>query len=124
MTDTSIDLFGKDCDDLQENIAVANGAVTGNLKYVTGYTAFSGDEQDGNFLVLKFTNSAADEIWVGVDPSAHPERPMVKLDPDGINIFRIADNEEQVIKVDVVTGGVHDGFTLDLSELVCATANG
>lgn len=124
MTDTSIDLFGKDCDDFQSDIAVADGAVTGNLKYVTGYTAYTGDEQNGNFLVLKFTNSAADEIWVGLDPTNHPERPMVKLDPDGINIFRVSDKDEQIIKVDVITGGIHDGFTLDLSGLVCATANG
>lgn len=126
MTDTSVDLFGKDCDDLQENVAVADGAVTGTLKYVTGYTGWTGDpdEQEGNYLALKFTNATADEIWVGLDPTTHPERPMVKLDPDGICVFRVTDVTEQVVKVDVVTGGIHDGFSLDLSAVVCNEANG
>ena len=126
VTDSSIDLLGKDCDDLQEDIAVADGAVTGSLKYVTGYTGWSGNpaEQEGNYLALKFENSTADEIWVGLDPSTHPEKPMTKLDPDGICIFRVTDNENQILKVDVITSGVHDGFSLDLSDLVCASANG
>lgn len=126
MTDTSIDLFGKDCDDLQETVAVADGAVTGTLKYVTGYTGWSGDpdEQEGNYLALKFTNETADEIWVGLDPSTHPDKPMSKLDPDGICVFRVTDVAEQVLKVDVITGGIHDGFSLNLSEVVCEEANG
>ena len=40
--------------DLQKDIVVSNGAISGTLKYVTGYTGFSGDtsEQSGHYLCI------------------------------------------------------------------------
>ena len=120
MTDSSVDLFGKNCEDLQEDIAVANGAITGTLKYVTGYTGFSGKakEQKGNFIAIKVTNSSADEIYAGIAPSVSGKE-LVKLDPDGIIVIQVNDHENQEIRVEVVKDGVHDGFDLSLVDLVC-----
>lgn len=120
MTDSSVDLFGKNCEDLQEDIAVANGAITGTLKYVTGYTGFSGKakEQKGNFIALKVTNSSADEIYAGITPSQSGKE-LVKLDPDGMIVIQVNDHEAQEIRVEVVKDGVHDGFDLSLVDLVC-----
>lgn len=120
MTDSSVDLFGKNCEDLQEDIAVANGAITGTLKYVTGYTGFSSKakEQKGNFIALKITNSSADEIYAGIAPSVSGKE-LVKLDPDGMIVIQVNDHENQEIRVEVVKDGVHDGFDLSLVDLVC-----
>lgn len=125
VTDTAIDLFGKDCDDLQENIAIANGAITGNLKYVTGYTGFSSktSEQNGNYIALKVTNATADEIYVGMSPSASGKE-LNKLDDDGMIVLQVTNKDTQVIRVETVTAGIRDGFSFDLSDLVCASANG
>lgn len=125
VTDTAIDLFGKDCDDLQEDIAIANGAITGTLKYVTGYTGFSSktSEQSGNYIALKVTNATADEIYVGLSPSASGKE-LNKLDPDGMIVLQVTNKDEQVVRVETVTAGIHDGFSLDLSEVVCEEANG
>lgn len=120
MTDSSVDLFGKNCEDLQEDIAVANGAITGTLKYVTGYTGFSGKakEQKGNFIAIKVTNSSADEIYAGIAPSVSGKE-LVKLEADGIIVIQVNDHENQEIRVEVVKNGVHDGFDLSLADLVC-----
>lgn len=124
VTDTAIDLFGKNCGDLQEDIAIANGAVTGTLKYVTGYTGFSSKakEQKGNFIALKVTNATADEIYVGLSPSASGKE-LNKLDEDGMIVLQVTNKDEQVIRVETVTDGIHDGFALDISGLTCTPAN-
>ena len=46
--------YGKDVADLQDNVLVNDDSVSGTLKYVTGYTGFSGDveEQSGNYLAF------------------------------------------------------------------------
>ncbi len=49
------DLLGKVVGDLQKDIVVSSNNILGTLKYVEGYTGFSGDpeEQVGNFLAFK-----------------------------------------------------------------------
>lgn len=50
----STDLLGKKDYELQENMKVEDGKVTGTLLYVDDYTGFSGDpkEQVGNFIAM------------------------------------------------------------------------
>lgn len=94
-----VDLLGKTADDLQEDVEVANGAITGTLKYVTGYTGFSGDvaEQSGNYLALKVT--AIDGATITVElingTVGHP----VELDEDGMIVVRIANKSTQSVEV-------------------------
>ncbi len=77
----SVDLLGKKASDLQKGVFVVDGKVFGTLKYVTGYTGFSGraDEQQGYYLVLHFACEGADSIKVN----------DVTLDSDGIHILII-----------------------------------
>lgn len=77
----SVDLLGKKASDLQEGVFIVDGKVFGTLKYVTGYTGFSGraDEQEGYYLALHFEYEGADSIKVN----------GVTLDSDGIHILII-----------------------------------
>ena len=47
--------YGKTVSSLQENVVVNDDSISGTLKYVTGYTGFSGDTalQSGHYLALK-----------------------------------------------------------------------
>ena len=106
--------------DLQEDIEIEGTAITGTLKYVTGYTGFSGDEseQSGNYLALHFDAPEAATIKVKLNIEA-------TLDTDRICIFRVADKDEQVIEATLT---MPDGQTVhkvyDLSGLTCETAGG
>lgn len=105
--DPAIDLLGKTVGDLQSGVAVDNNAhtITGTLKYVTGYTGFSGDpaEQSGNYLAVHFATEEEDTtITVHIIGSPNPP---TTLDPDGINIFRIK-NKNQQIQVVATKDGV------------------
>lgn len=94
-----VDLIGKTADDLQEDVEVANGAITGTLNYVTGYTGFSGDvaEQSGNYLALKVTAIEGATITVELinGTVGHP----VELDEDGMIVLRIANKSTQSVEV-------------------------
>ena len=111
-----VDLLGKDAEDLQENVAIANGAVTGTLKYVTGYTGFSGDvaEQSGNYLAIK-VEAVADSITVELvgGTLGHP----VTLDSDGMIVLKIADTSTQSITVVATKGNVSETHNLSISGL-------
>lgn len=89
----SVDLLGKKASDLQEGVFVVDGKVFGTLKYVTGYTGFSGraDEQKGYYLALHYECEDADSIKVN----------GVTLDSDGIHIL-IMKKKGGNIKVEVI----------------------
>ena len=89
----SVDLLGKKASDLQEGVFIVDGKVFGTLKYVTGYTGFSGraDEQEGYYLVLHFECEGADSIKVN----------GVTLDSDGIHIL-IMKKKSGNIKVEFI----------------------
>lgn len=94
-----VDLLGKTADDLQEDVEVGVDAITGTLKYVTGYTGFSGNvaEQEGNYLAIKVT--AIDGATITVElingTVGHP----VTLDEDGMIVLRITDKSTQSVQV-------------------------
>ena len=99
----SVDLLGKVVSDLQENITISNKALTGTLKYVEGYTGFSGDPtlQEGNYLAIHVDGVPADaKVKVELIGGTYGE---VTLDADRICILRIA-NVNQKIKVEAIKG--------------------
>lgn len=104
------DLFGKVASDLQTNIALSEDDITGTLKYVTGYTGFSGnvDEQSGNYLVLHVDTNSEDDIYVEV---VNGVSGPVKLDEDRLIVLRIADKDTQGVKVTV--GDLIKEYNLD-----------
>lgn len=99
-----VDLLGKDVDDLQEEIIVGDNSISGKLKYVTGYTGFSGDEaeQSGHYIALHCTSEADAVITVQVDGGHHGP---ATLDEDGIIIFRLED-PHQGLKITSTLDGV------------------
>lgn len=110
------DLLDKVVSDLQSNIAVSeDNSITGTLKYVTGYTGFSGDpdEQEGHFLAVHASAVEGAVIKAEVIGGDHGE---VTLDNDGILIARIKNNQ-QALKFSATTGAGTQTIIYDLSGL-------
>lgn len=114
-----VDLFGKDAGDLQEDIAISNGAITGTLKHVTDYTGFSSkvEEQSGNYIGLK-VEAEADSITVELvgGTLGHP----VTLDEDGMIVLKIADTSTQSITVVATKGTVSETLSFSIAGLTLA----
>lgn len=115
-TDEAGSLLGKLASDLQTGVTISGDVISGQLKYVSGYTGFSGNsaEQEGNYLALKVeTDNAEDVITVELlgGTVGHP----VTLDSDRNIVLRIA-NMTQKVKV-VVNGTATKTYELTGLEL-------
>lgn len=89
--------------DFQSGIAVNDGEVTGELKFIEGGLSPSGPlAGDGYFLALKFSNFASGltyaNVKVGLVPSSTGMAP-VTLDSDCDVVFKITDKDSQKVKV-------------------------
>ena len=99
------DLFGKSVTDLQEDIEVSSGAITGTLKYVSGgwdSGTWGADESSGNYLALH-CESEEEGAVITVEIVGGDHGPQT-LDDDGLIICRIK-NTSQKIKVTVSKSG-------------------
>lgn len=123
-------MFGTQVSDLQTGVTVANGVITGTLKYYNDTSkALVKDWGAGNFLAVKFTNIDADStsVMVGLEPSAGSELVELIDDPDKNGVFKITDKNTQKLKV-VQSTKRADGSTYintqlyDLSGLTCNNA--
>ena len=114
----TVTLFGSKVSAMQSNVVVADNAITGTLKFISGGLATSGPlAGDGNFLALKFIDeNNADSIKVGLVPSASG-MDLVELDSDMNGVFKISSDLNQVLKVVTTLGGVSKTQTFDLSGL-------
>lgn len=92
------DLLGKTIGDLQQGVIIKDNKITGNIKYVSDYTGFSGDvsEQSGNYLVLHITANNSSPIKAELINGTHGQ---VTLDEDGILITRISNKATQSIQI-------------------------
>lgn len=120
----SATLFGTKVSAMQSNVVVADGAITGTLKFIQGGLAPSGYlAGDGNFLALKFVDpNGADQIKVGLDPSISSG--LVALDDDMNAVFKVTgilEGKQQVLKVVTSVDGVEKTQTFDLTGLVLET---
>lgn len=120
--DPETSLFGKAVSDLQTGILFNDKSVNGTLKYVTGYTGYSGDPdlQEGNFLAIKAT--ASENATVTVELTNGHSGP-VTLDSDMNAVIRIENKNTQKLKV-VATSpdGSETTKFYSLKGLVCETA--
>ena len=116
---TKASYWGTAVSAMQSNIAIANGEITGTLKYLDEGQLVT-DWGAGNFMALKFTvPDGATSCKVGLDPSVSSG--MVELDEDKDGVFKVTDNETQKFVI-VTTDGTHTlRQEFDLSELVCQT---
>ena len=117
-------MLGKSVSDLQSGITVGTNEITGTLKYVTGYTGFSGDtsEQSGNYLALHCTaGETADSITVEFIGGVSG-RGEITLDEDGIIILRVSNNDQKVRVRAYKDGLVANVKTYSLADLVLTGA--
>ena len=85
--------------DLQSNVSISNGVISGSLANISDYTGFSGrvSEQSGHYLALKFTADEGASVTVELlnGTLGHP----VALDEDMNIVLKIADKDAQSIKI-------------------------
>ena len=90
--------------------------ITGTLKYVTGYTGFSGDEaeQSGHYLALAFTLGDGESLTASIG-----DRGPVDLTEDGYLVLRLTEDDLANKLVLVASkGGESETFGYDLSGIV------
>lgn len=121
--DGETDAYGKTGNDLQTNVNVSRTAVTGTLKYVTGYTGFNSAEpieQEGNYLALDFsTDMDAKGATVTVELVGGTKGEVQLTHPDDMFcVFRVTNKDTQNIRVKATKDGATSTRELDLSGLV------
>ena len=119
--DGDVTLFGTKVSDMQEDVEVADDAITGTLKYLD-----SGDLVTtwgaGNFMAFNFVNndfSKYSSVKVGMDPSQGSGLVEIIDDPDKNGVFKVTNKDTQVFKIvstDAETGEINTQ-TFDLSGL-------
>lgn len=106
--------YGKTAAQLQSNVFVHDEAIQGNLKYVTGYTGFSGEasEQEGNYLALDFNapDGATLKIKVG-------NGNFVDATSDGYAVIRVNNHIGEKMTVQCIKDGVTLERVISLSAL-------
>lgn len=82
---------------------VGDSEITGTLKYVTGFTGFSGDaeKQSGNYLALSFEADDDATVTVTFGNAQTTPSPTVLEPGDRDCVFRISDKSKQTISVKV-----------------------
>ena len=111
-------IYGYAPSDLQSDISVSGGAITGTLKYIDSGT-LANDWGAGNFMYLKWSNidSKANSIKVGLEPSAGTGMVECFSDSDRDGVFKVTNKNVQKFKI-VVSNGEHSTVqTYDLSGL-------
>lgn len=117
-----VDLLGLTPDDLQDDVEISDGAISGTLKYVSDYTGFSSDvsEQNGNYLAIKVI--AVEDATITVElingTLGHP----VTLDSDGMIVLKIADVDTQSIEIVATKGNISEKQSLSISGLTLTEA--
>lgn len=92
------------------DVAVANGAITGTVKYLSGSNAITDVWGEGNFLGLKFTglDPKATSVKVGLVPSAGSGFAELINDPDKNGIFKVS-SKDQILRV-ISSDGFHQNI--------------
>lgn len=125
------DLYGKYVTDLQSDVSLVGSTIYGDVKYVTGYTGFSGDpdEQRGNFLAFSVTaanGSTVKSRLIGGKNTGWATHGVVGdggYDP--IAVFQLGANKpyyDQIIEVQATKDGVTTTRRFFLAQLVCENA--
>lgn len=88
--------------DIQSDVAINDGEVTGELKFLEGGIPALGFNDDGYYIGVKFSDYAEGltyaNVKVGIVPSAIG-KDLVSLDSDQNAVFKVTDKDNQQIKV-------------------------
>lgn len=106
---------------MQTGITVANGAITGTLKYISS-GAIAQDWGAGNFLCLKFPDADISNLTVKVGLNPSEGSGLVALDADKNGVFKITDKNRQQFVVLQQNGTNSTVQSFDLSGLTIETA--
>lgn len=119
----STDFWGTTAAEMQSDVSVADGKITGTLAYLDEGQLVT-DWGAGNFLALQFSDldENATSVKVGLDPSQGSGLVEIIDDPDLNGVFKITDKDTQVFKIVSTDGTSTNTQTFDLSELVCEPA--
>ena len=122
--DSSAEIFGVDVSDIQDDISIADGKITGTLKYLPEGNAITNKWGAGNFIALAFDNwdENAKSVLVGLEPSVSSGLVDVINDPDKNGVFKVTDKENQKFVVVTKAGMKATRQYFDLSDLTCEDA--
>ena len=118
LTDATVDLWGKDCDDLQTGISITDGVASGTLKYVADYTSAGFIMDSGhNFIVLQANVSAGTTVKCKFNSKT------TTLDDDGIIVLQMTEAKKALSVVFEATDAIGDKNSVEvkLSGLTLAT---
>ena len=109
LTDATVDLWGKDCDDLQTGISITDGVASGTLKYVADYTSAGFDMSQGtNFIALKTTVSEGTTVKCKFNSKT------TTLDDDGIIVLQMTEAKKSLSAVFEATNEVGDKNSVEV----------
>lgn len=113
--DPDTTVLGKAVSDLQDKVLVHDTYITGTLKYVTGYTGFSGDpeEQSGNYLALKFEHTDGATTTIQLSGSDR----IVELDSDMQAVVRVTSRKQKLFVKTTKSGAAPVVDTYSLNSL-------
>lgn len=120
--DGTEELYNTAVSDIQSNIVVTNGLITGNLAYVDSGTLAT-TYGAGNFIALKFDDldEDADTIMVGLTPSDNQLVDILDV-TGGKEVFEVENVATQkfIVQATDDNGRVFTKY-YDISRLVCAS---
>lgn len=112
------DCYGLKAKDLQENIRITDGVISGTLKYIEGFSGFSSKpaQQSGNYLALSFASENAEKIETKVNNGDSGS--YTDLTNDKFCVYRIKNPITQSIEVRLTNDGDVSRKTYGLQGLV------
>ena len=109
LTDATVDLWGKDCDDLQSGVTISGGICSGNLLFVEDYTSAGFDMSQGtNFIALKAT------VSTGTTVKCKFNSKTITLDDDGIIVLQMTEAKKSLSAVFEATNEVGDKNSVEV----------
>ena len=113
--DSETDLYGITAKELQTDVTVGDGSISGALEHIEGYSGFSDvrDEQEGYYLALSIEGSEGADITTELVGGSKGE---VKV-TDGFCVYRITDKDTQRIRITAKKGDAAVEKEYDLTSL-------
>lgn len=118
--DGETSLFGRKVKTMQTGITIADGAITGTLKYISS-GAIAQDWGPGNFLCLKVPDADITNMTVKVGLNPSQGSGLVVLDADKNGVFKVTDKDLQKFVVLQQDGAQQKLQEFDLSGLTLET---
>ena len=120
-------MFEVDVSDLQEDVSISGGKVTGTLKFLSGPNAITNVWGEGYFLAYTLadnTFTGLDSVKVGLQPSAGSGLAEIINDPDKNGIAKVSDKALQKFVIVQTKGTETKTQAFDLTGLTLEEPEG